>query len=124
MRDIESRNDIAKLVRTFYEQVLTDDVIGHFFTEVTEINWEEHFPTMFDFWETMLLDNPVYKGNPMTKHLALHAISPMEPHHFLRWLELWESTVNTLFRGQVAETAVRKAQQIAGLIEYKTTSNM
>lgn len=49
MTDIENRQDIAKLVNSFYETVKTDPVIGHFFTEVVHVHWDEHLPKMYDF---------------------------------------------------------------------------
>ncbi len=71
MKDIQERKDIELLVDEFYKKVLKDDVIGHFFTEVVQLDWEKHIPIMYDFWETTLLGNIKYKGNPMVKHIEL-----------------------------------------------------
>ena len=59
--DITNRTDIEKLIILFYEKVKKDTVIGFIFTDVVPINWEHHIPLIVDFWETILLDNPVYK---------------------------------------------------------------
>lgn len=119
MKDIETRDDIEFLVKRFYEQVLHDPLIGHFFTEVVALDWETHIPLICDFWASNLLDARKYRGNPMLKHLALNAKSPLEPGHFARWLLKWEETVRDLFSGPIADEAVGKAQLIAGLMKYK-----
>ena len=117
--DIQSREDVELLVNTFYKKVLEDSIIKHFFTEVVEISWEKHMPIMYNFWESVLLDNPVYKGNPMTKHIALDEKSPMEKIHFDRWEELWHETLDELFQGKKVELAKQRAEQVKGLMMYK-----
>ena len=119
MPDIQTRQDIELLVDKFYEQVLVDDTIGVFFTEVVQLDWEEHIPIMYDFWETILLDHIVYKGNPMTKHIQLHKQKKLESRHFERWMELWEKTVHRHFDGPIANEAINRAKQIGGLMKFK-----
>ena len=118
-KTIQSREDIQLLVDTFYKKVLADDLIGHFFTEVISINWDEHMPVMYRFWESVLLDNPVYKGNPISKHLALDDKSRIRPVHFTRWIELFHHTVDELFTGEKAELAKFRSDQIKNLMMYK-----
>ncbi|WP_424964213.1 group III truncated hemoglobin [Ekhidna sp.] len=119
MSDITNRKDIELLVDAFYEQVIVDESIGEFFTEVVKLDWEVHIPIMYNFWETILLDNMVYKGNPMLKHIQLSQKRMLEPHHFERWLELWEATIKNHFEGLKAEEAISRAKQIASLMKYK-----
>ena len=119
MPDIKKRADIELLVDAFYEQVIEDKIIGQFFTEVVKLDWEVHIPIMYNFWETILLDNMVYKGNPILKHIQLSQKRMLEPHHFERWLELWEKTTQTHFEGPKAEEAISRAKQIASLMKYK-----
>ncbi|MEQ9468182.1 MAG: group III truncated hemoglobin [Ekhidna sp.] len=119
MPDITTRQDIELLVDRFYEQVIVDDIIGVFFTEVVRLDWEVHIPVMYDFWETILLDHFVYKGNPMTKHIQLNKQKKLEAQHFERWLELWEKTVRTHFDGPTAEEAINRAKQIGSLMKFK-----
>ena len=119
VKDIKSVTDIQRQVDAFYTKVLDDEVIGHFFTRVVPLDLDVHLPILYRFWENMLLDRPVYQGNPMLKHLAMDAISPMEPQHFARWLELWKETVDTYFAGELAEKAKYRAEQIALLMQHK-----
>jgi hemoglobin len=119
LKDIETRDDIKLLVDTFYRDLIKDKHVGPFFTDVVKINWEEHFPKMYDFWETMLLGKMVYKGNPMLTHIELSRKMPLEAPHFERWLSLWQSTLQNLYTGPVSDMAFQKASQIAGLMMYK-----
>lgn len=119
MHDIKDRTDIILLVDTFYDHVRNDELIGGFFNEVVQIHWDAHMPTMYDFWESTLLYTNKYKGNPMTKHIALNDRKTISVDHFERWLSLWTSNVDAHFQGDIAEMAKAKASQIAELMKYK-----
>lgn len=119
MKDIENRKDVEFLVDEFYKQVVKDERIGLFFTNVVALDFEKHMPVMYDFWETTLLGNMVYKGNPMSKHLELNKKEPITSKHFERWLQLWEETLTAHFMGPIAQDALKRAQQIAGLMLFK-----
>lgn len=123
MKLIETRKDIQFLVDTFYQKVRKDPIIQHFFNDVTNINWEAHMPTMYDFWESLLLDNPVYKGNPMTKHIAMDAKSRMEPQHFDRWIELFHETLDDLFTGEKVTLAKARSSDIRRLMQFKVETS-
>jgi hemoglobin len=113
LEDIQSREDIERLVRTFYDQAIVDDKIGYIFTEVAHLDLDAHLPTMFSFWETLLLGARSYNGGAMQKHVALSQKSSLGAEHFNRWLELWGETVDGLFAGDKAEEAKVKAGYIA-----------
>lgn len=122
MQDIENREDIARLVDSFYKKVIHDEQIGHFFTVVADFSWKVHIPIMVSFWETILLGSSGYKGNPMMKHVALNKLSEMQPQHFERWLQLWRETVLENFEGKKTDEAISKAETIAQLIQHKISS--
>lgn len=71
-KDIETREDIEKMLRSFYNLVLNDDELRFIFIDVAHMNLEAHLPVITDFWETILLDNPVYKKNAMQVHYDLN----------------------------------------------------
>lgn len=119
LRDIESRADIEHLIDYFYSQVKTDSLLGYIFNDVAKVNWEEHTPVIVDFWETILLDNPVYRKNAMEVHYILHQKTTFTAAHFERWLLLFRSSVQTLFRGPRADLAIKRAEGIAGVMQYK-----
>jgi hemoglobin len=117
--DITTRQDIEKLLVQFYSKVKNDDTIGYFFTDVVMLDWDHHIPVIADFWETILLDNPVYDKNAMQVHYDLHRKSPLGKEHFDRWIQLFTETIDELFEGKTAELAKTRAKSIAGLMQFK-----
>lgn len=124
MKDIENRSDIERLVDKFYGQILSDDLIGIFFTEVVKLDQKIHIPIMYDFWETALLGKVNYKGNPMLKHIQLNDKKKLEPEHFERWLFFWENTIRENFTGPIAEEAINKAKSIGELMKFKISQKL
>ncbi|MEI9945996.1 MAG: group III truncated hemoglobin [Chitinophagaceae bacterium] len=117
--DITSRADIENLIVHFYEKVKTDPTIGFIFTEVVKMDWEHHIPVIVDFWETILLDNPVYNKNAMQVHYALNQKVRLQEEHFTTWLRLFSETIDELYEGKIATLAKTRAQSIAGLMQHK-----
>ena len=118
-RDIEKREDVVLLVDSFYEKVLKNEVIGHFFTEVIAISWSEHIPKMYDFWCSVLFSKGGYRGNPVRKHIELHQLKALNSLHFDAWLNLFRETVSEHFSGPKSEEAIEKAQTMVKLIAFK-----
>jgi hemoglobin len=117
--DINSRADIEKMVLQFYEAVKGDETIGFIFTEVVKMNWEKHTPVIVDFWETILLDNPVYTKNAMEVHYNLNNRIPLQKAHFDSWVHLFTTTVDDLFEGKIAALAKKRAKSIAAVMLLK-----
>ena len=67
-KDIDTRADIKKFLTAFCEKVIPDEAIGIIFTKIFALNLKLHIPVITDFWETVLLDKPVYKKNAMEIH--------------------------------------------------------
>jgi len=109
-KDISTPEDIKIVVDAFYNDVKSDTVIGYFFTDVAKVDWEEHLPRMYKFWEFALLSSAVYKGNPMMKHIVLNAKEPLIKSHFERWIELWEATIDKYYEGEIANRAKERGQ--------------
>ena len=118
-KDISNRKDIETLIQLFYEKVMLDPVIGFIFTEVVSIHWEHHIPLIVDFWESILLDNPVYKKNAMEMHYDLNKKMPLEKIHFDRWLFLFNDVIDELHEGKIATMAKTRAQSIAAVMQFK-----
>jgi hemoglobin len=113
MADIESRDDVERLVRAFYEKAMTDPMIGFLFTDVAKLDLDEHLPVITSFWETMLLGAKSYGGGAFAPHASLHRKAGLRAPHFERWLWLWRGTVDELFAGPVAEEAKAHANRVA-----------
>lgn len=111
--DIETREDVERLVRTFYERALEDPIIGWIFTDVAHLDLEVHVPVTTSFWETMLLGAGSYRRSAFEPHAALHAKVRLRRGHFRRWLALWEATVDELLAGPTAERAKQHAARVA-----------
>jgi hemoglobin len=119
--DISNRDDIQKLVLSFYDKVKQDEVIGYIFNDVAKVNWEKHLPVMYDFWENVLFGTGNYSGNPMATHTRLHEKTALSAEHFDRWKSIWTSTVEELFEGDIAELAKQRAVSIATVMHIKVT---
>lgn len=115
MKDIENIEDIKLMVDTFYSRVKQDDLIGHIFNARIKDRWPQHLEKMYGFWQTILLNEPVYKGSSFEPHAAL----PINKSHFERWLNLFNTTVDSLFTGEKANEAKLRAANIATVFNYK-----
>ena len=115
--DIETREDIDRLIRLFYTRVREDFFLKTPFNIAIPNDelWEHHFVKLIDFWESGLLQGKaIYEGKPIGLHLWVDNISGriIEKVHFDRWLGLWDKTVDELFEGPVAEKAKSKAYKL------------
>ena len=115
LREIQTPEDIKELVDAFYDKVNEDELLSPVFNDFAGVNWKKHLPVMYSFWNSMLLGDFTYKGNPFLKHIPL----PIEKIHFDRWLQLFLETIEEHFTGEKAEEAKQRAASIAGIFQYK-----
>lgn len=108
MEDPITEPEISTLVENFYAKVRLDTDIGPLFNVIID-DWPHHLALLKDFWSTVLLTTGRYKGDPMMKHLQLS----LDPHHFERWLTLFEETANETLSPAHAATIVEKSHRIA-----------
>jgi len=113
-REINTREDVGVLVRSFYAKVRENDFIGPFFNETIH-DWEHHLEKLTDFWTGNLLGIPLYKGRPPMEHIKLdyafgHTITPA---HFGEWLNLWIITLDEGFTGPKVVVAKDHARNLA-----------
>ena len=124
IKQIEDREDVSRLVRTFYVKIRKDTVLGPIFNN-SITDWESHLELLTDFWETQLFLKRVYHGNPVTAHQEVdektnHIISS---EHFGLWLNLWFETIDQLFTGDVAWIAKNRAQKMSTMLFMKMFEN-
>lgn len=115
MKDINNIEDIQLLVNTFYERVGKDDLIGPIFNEKLEGKWQPHLEKMYQFWQTVLLEEHTYSGRPFPPHAKL----PVDTNHFERWKVLFNTTVDDFFIGAKADEAKWRAEQMAKMFLSK-----
>ena len=122
-KDITSRVDIEFLIRDFYTAVKVDETIGFIFTEVVKLDFEKHIPVICDFWESVLLNNPVYHGNVMHKHIDLDKKVKLLPEHFDQWVTLFLSKTHQYFEGEVVDELVKRVKMLKPFMQFKVESS-
>ena len=113
--DIQSLDDVKLMVDTFYARIREDNMLGKIFDDKIKDRWPQHLETMYKFWQSILLGENTYAGQPFLKHINL----PISEAHFTRWLFLFQSTVSDLFEGAVADEAKKRGAQIAVMFNSK-----
>ncbi len=115
MKQIENIEDIQLLVDTFYTKIREENELGQIFNDRIEDRWPQHLEKMVRFWQTVLLDEHTYYGSPFMPHANL----PVDAHHFDRWVELFNETVDSLFFGEKAERAKWQGNRMAVMFNAK-----
>jgi hemoglobin len=109
MDDIQTKEDIYKIITTFYTKGIADDSLGPVFKQRLSIeNWDEHMETITNFWSDIILKTYFYSGRPFPKHLGLG----IKAEHFARWLSLFHESITEMFEGENAQKMHQMADQI------------
>lgn len=125
-KDLETREDVSRLVRTFYDRVRQDEMLGPIFNGIVQ-DWESHFEKLTDFWQGNLFFfvKTKYTGDPKSAHQRMDAAighqTTME--HFGRWINLWVATVDELYEGEKASLAKNQARKMATFLFLKIFEN-
>lgn len=106
---IEARIHIIQVVDSFYEKVRKDELIGPIFDVAAKVDWDEHLPKLYNFWEDLLFGTNHYHGRPFPPHTKLN----LAPEHFDHWLMLFTLTIDENFSGLKAEEMKARARRIA-----------
>lgn len=122
--DLDSVEDIAEMVRRFYQDVAQDELLGPIFNDVAEVDWAEHLPKLTAFWCRALLGISGYRGNPFRAHAEVHARHPLSPEHFDRWLSLFRDTIESGWTGLNAERALELADNVARVHSTQLTGKV
>lgn len=112
MKDIQVYDDCILLIEKFYDKLLVDEQIGHFFKH---LDLSVHVPRVADFWAFVLIDKMGYSNNMMTAHSSL----TLQKEDYAKWLELFHETINEHFVGEKATLAIERSKMIALTMEYK-----
>lgn len=119
LKDISSKEDITIIITSFYDKLMVDPAVKHFFIEARHIKLEEHIPVIVNFWDNIIFQTGAYKANAMHKHFELHDDSPLKKEHFERWLKLFFISIDDQFAGPNCDLAKERANQVALLMEHK-----
>ena len=114
-KDITTEEDIKLLIDSFYAKINRDELLSPIFNDLVHVDWQEHLPTMYKFWSSLLFRNNRYQGRPWSKHAHL----PVNQAHFTRWLALFKQTVDEHFAGAKAFEAKNTAASIADTFQNR-----
>lgn len=119
--DLADRADVEALLQRFYGRAFYDDLLAEPFAEIRTRGLQAHLPVMCDFWETVLFRAGLYRSNTLHAHRKVHHRIPLLANHFLRWLSLWNTAVDEMYRGPTAEHAKVQAARIASSMHRRLT---
>ena len=119
IRDIETKQDIERMLLQFYRKAFADDLIGHFFTEVFPLNLDVHVPAIAAFWESIVFDSHTYSRNVMQAHEHVSSLSRIRTEHLDRWVHLFHQTVDEHFSGDRAGLMKQRARSVATLMDIR-----
>lgn len=114
-RELQNFDDIILLVDEFYAKIRNDELLAPIFNKVIHDRWSFHLNKMYTFWQTVLLEEHTYYGNPFMPHVDL----PVEKQHFVRWIELFYQTLDEHFEGGKVDEAKWRAAKMAEMFLYK-----
>jgi hemoglobin len=121
-KEIENRDDVLLLVRSFYARIRVHENLGPIFNKVIE-DWETHLERLTDFWEMVLLNTGPGAGKfspvPVHKEVDRSTGNTIEQLHFGNWLELWFSTLDIHFEGKNADYAKEHARNMAHILFFR-----
>lgn len=121
MNDIETREDILFIMRTFYEKLLADESINFYFTKITDVDkhLEHHFEILSTFWEQSLFMKGGYSNNMFQIHRDLHEKHALKKEHYEAWLNHLHLSIDLNFKGKYAEQMKTSALSMATVMQIK-----
>lgn len=117
VRDLACRADLDALLAAFYGRAVVDPRLRPVFVDEMQLDLAVHLPVIAAFWEQVLFRTGSYGGRTMEVHRRIHERIPLTEAHFDRWLELWQSSVDAMFAGPVAEQAKTHATRMASVFQ-------
>ncbi|MEP1034606.1 group III truncated hemoglobin [Ekhidna sp.] len=120
MRDIESPEDLHRLVDAFYSKAKNDKMLGPIFHRFVD-DWEPHIRKVASFWEATLFSTGSYRGNPMALHQKVDETlsHSLEQSHFNKWVKIWNEITDSMFAGTKADMIKQRASNIANIMFIK-----
>lgn len=112
-----TKENLNKLVISFYTRVFKDDLVGPIFIDILgknlkEEKWPAHIELLTNFWASLALGEKNYNSSPFAPHIEFK--ERLSVKAFERWLKLFSETLNTIFHPQIADQFLAKSKTIAG----------
>jgi len=111
-----TKENLHKMVILFYTKILKDDIVGPYFIEklgddIDNEKWIPHIELLTNFWASIALGDPTYRGNPFAPHLNIENLTA---EAFRRWLGLFSETLDIIYVPEVANQFKERSTIIAG----------
>src|SRR5215831_19783059 len=121
MQDIQTQEDIYKIVDEFYKKLFADEKISYIFTEVIPVHLklEEHLQILVKFWSQCLLGTGGYFNNMSKIHLDVNAKSHLSKDLFNIWLSHFEASIDENFAGFNCERMKNMAHNLSNIMQIK-----
>ncbi|MEN9336709.1 MAG: hypothetical protein RLZZ500_1696 [Bacteroidota bacterium] len=121
MNDLQTQEDIYRIVSEFYKKLFADERISSIFTEVIPVHekLEEHLQILVKFWSQSLLGTGGYFNNLTQIHLDVDTLSALTKNHFDIWLEHFEAAINENFEGFNCERMKNMAHNLSTIMQIK-----
>lgn len=125
MQDIQTQEDIYKVVDEFYKKLFADERISYIFTDVIPVDQklEEHLQILVKFWSQAILGTGGYFNNMTQIHLDVHNKSALSKELFTIWLEHFEAAINENFEGFNGERMKNMAHNLSTIMQIKIAQN-
>ena len=110
-----TKENINKLVVTFYTKVLKDEKISPFFigklgADMKSEIWQKHITLLTNFWFTISFGRGEYNGSPFAPHMQ---IAGLDRESFERWLKLFFEALDKIYVEDIALKFKERASIIA-----------
>lgn len=119
--DIQTQENIYKVVADFYKKLFADDRISYIFTEVIPVHLklEEHLQMLVKFWSQSILGTGGYFNNLTQIHLDIDLKSHLTKELFAIWLHHFETAINENFEGINCERMKNQAHNLSTIMQIK-----
>lgn len=116
MKEIISVDDIKTMVDTFYEHAGRDPLLAPIFVEIKDS--APYKEILYRYWENQILK----RRSHLEEAFPVHISHMLTTRHFIRWLELFLHTIDSLYTGPEAERAkvilIRKSEEFQTKLEF------
>ena len=121
MNDIQTQEDIYKVVDKFYKKLFADERISYIFTKVIPIHLklEEHLQMLVNFWSQSILGTGGYFNNLTQIHLDVDLKSHLSKELFDIWLDHFETAIDENFSGMNCERMKNQANNLSTIMQIK-----
>lgn len=123
MNDVQTHEEIYKIVDSFYKKLFADERISYIFTEVMPIHLklEEHLQMLVKFWSQSILGTGGYVNNLTQIHLDVDLKSHLTKELFEIWLHHFENAINEQYQGINCERMKNQAHNLSIIMQIKIT---